>query len=416
MRGGATIIVSVALLANSACGSEGKLQVRAMPTPLAQGKQPVPFRIAEALGQLALGNVALALESFRKAAREDPSSIEALAGIATCYDRMGRFDLSRRNYEAALAIAPGNTSLLGAFAASLDLQGRTAEAASVRREIATRLAAVAPVVAPKTQPTAPAVAIPAPMPPATVAKETPIGRSVTIALPPPRPPAAQPEPPPVKVALAQPRAAPKPAEAPAARAEPQPASPAARVEPPIAAQVVPPRFPVQAPVKGVGSVTIALPPPRPVDAKPVPRPTGAIAPRPGPRIERLSLGEVALITTPAPQWKATATVAARARFVPLRPTAGAIAEVRLLNAARVDRLAARTRSYLGNRGWRKVMIGDAEAARSKSLIVYPHGQHAVAARLSSQLGIAMAERPGVRLVTVLLGRDAARLAPSRARG
>lgn len=428
MRRGATIVVSAALLANGACGNGGKLEVRAISTPLAAGKQPVPFRIAEAHGQLALGNVALALESFRKAAREDPSSFEALAGIATCYDRMGRFDLSRRNYEAALAIAPGNASLLGAFAASLDLQGSTAEAASVRREIVARLAAAAP---PAPEPRPVAVADTQIEPPAPV-KAAPVGRSVTVPLPPPRPAEVPPQPAPVKVATAAPQLASKPtevppqatpvrvataapqlasrpAEIPVARSAPQPAAPIERIVPAQAAPAAPPPAPAQAPLKAVRSVTVALPPPRPVEVKAMPKAIAEAPVRQGPRIERLSLGEVALITTGAPQWKATAAVAARPRFVPLRPERSAVAEVRLLNAARVDKLAARTRAYLGNRGWRKIMIGDAEIARARSLIVYPPGQREVAAKLSAQTGITMVERTGVRMVTMLLGRDAAGL-------
>lgn len=445
MRGGATFLVGAVLLANSACGNDGKLEVRAMPTPLAAGRQPVPFRIAEAYGQLALGNVALALESFRKAAREDPSSVQALAGIATCYDRMGRFDLSRRNYEAALALAPGNASLLGAFAASLDQQGQTAEAASVRREIAARLAAAAPT-APAA--IAPQVAV------AAVRQDTPVGRSVTVALPPPQPAVVHsaPAPAPEKVAPEQPRPAPIIAAKPILKAEPKIAAlerpklaavvaaepvptpkpkiaapeqpkPAPIIasksvptaEPKIAAPVAPALPLAQAPAKGVGSVTITLPPPRPAEAKPILKAPAVAVVRTGPRIERLSRGEVALITTPAPQWKATTAIRLSPRFVPLRQAAGVLAEVRLLNAARVDRLAARTRNYLGNRGWRKVMIGDAEIARAKSLIVYPTGQRELAAKLSAQTGIAMTERPGVRMVTMLLGRDAAGL-PLRARG
>ena len=124
MKRGGKFLVSTTILAVAACGGQnGKLEIRSTPTPLAQGKRPVPFRIAEARGQLALGNTALALEAFRAAAREDPNSIDALAGIATCYDQMGRYDLSRRNYEAALALAPSDVTLLGAFAASLQMQG-----------------------------------------------------------------------------------------------------------------------------------------------------------------------------------------------------------------------------------------------------------------------------------------------------
>ena len=144
MKRGGKFLVSTTVLAVAACGGQqGKLEIRSTPTPLAEIKRAVPERIAEARGQLALGNVALALTSFRIAAREDPNSIDALAGIADCYDQMGRFDLSRRYYESALALAPADTQLLTAFAASLQLQGKSAEALSVREEISARLAASA---------------------------------------------------------------------------------------------------------------------------------------------------------------------------------------------------------------------------------------------------------------------------------
>ena len=90
--------------------------------------------LAEGRAALALGNVGTALEAFRKALREQPESIEALAGIAACYERMGRYDLSRVNYEAALAIAPNNPILLNSLAASLQQQGRYAEAQALRAE------------------------------------------------------------------------------------------------------------------------------------------------------------------------------------------------------------------------------------------------------------------------------------------
>ena len=117
-------------------------------------------------GQFALGNVGLALEAFRMALRDDPNSIDAMMGVAACYDRMTRFDLSRRQYEAALAIAPGDPTLLTAFAASLDAQGRAVEAASVRQEVKQRLALAAasqpPVPTPAT--VAPIKANPPPQP------------------------------------------------------------------------------------------------------------------------------------------------------------------------------------------------------------------------------------------------------------
>ena len=162
-RGGQKFLVSTTMLAVAACGGEqGKLEIRSIPTALAQGKKPIPYRIAEARGQLALGNAALALEAFRIAAREDPNSADALAGMAACYDQMGRFDLSRRNYEAALALAPNDLEILGAFAGSLQLQGSADEALSVRREIAARAAASRPPAvaeAPSLAPQSPPVAL-----------------------------------------------------------------------------------------------------------------------------------------------------------------------------------------------------------------------------------------------------------------
>lgn len=91
-------------------------------------------RLHEAQAQLALGNVGLALEYFRKAEREQPTSVQALAGMANCYDLVGRADLSRLYFERALASAPHDVALLTAFAASLDRRGAKVEAALLREE------------------------------------------------------------------------------------------------------------------------------------------------------------------------------------------------------------------------------------------------------------------------------------------
>ena len=84
-------------------------------------------------------------------------------------------------------------------------------------------------------------------------------------------------------------------------------------------------------------------------------------------------------------------------------------EIRILNAARVDRLAARTRSFLVRNGWQKIAVGDAAAVRSRSLIIYPRGAQAAASRLSVRLGFETAMRDNVRQLTILLGKDAAAL-------
>jgi tetratricopeptide (TPR) repeat protein len=349
MRTGGILLVSAAMLACTAClGGGGKLEIRSSNSGLKAGNEPVPYRIAEARGQLAIGNVALALEGFRKAEREDPASIEAIAGIAQCYDQMGRYDLSRRYYEQALAQAPHDTALLALLAGSLDRQGLRNDAGNVRREIAALAAAGSAAAA---QAESDAIA-------ATVQVAAPVGQSVTIALPPARPADAAPKPAPrQEVAMA----------------------PVGR------------------------TVTIALPPARPVEAQEV---------KPGPRLERLSMNEVALFTSDGPHWKRPTPqplMAAR-RTQPAqlarRPEPVLFANVRILNAARAEKLAARTRAYLGHFGWKEIAVGDADVIRQRSLIVYPKGSQAAATRLAARLGFATAARNDVRQLTILLGRDA----------
>lgn len=470
-RGGKFLAGAVCVALVACTGEKGKLEIRSTAVPPSAVAKPVPLRIAEARGQLALGNVALALESFRKASREDPASTDAFVGMAACYDRMGRYDLSRRNYEAALALAPADTQILAAFAASLEQQGLRQEALDVRREAAAR---AAPVIAPAVQPVAaPALAAVQPPPPAApppAAATAPVeaaaplpAKPTLVAMAAPPPPAPQP--------LAEPRAAPAASAAPPPASAPLPVAPVrpapepvvaakrpavapapvqASAPPPVAMAAAP--TPAAAPVApAVGpSVTVKLPPPRPAapaearaeeSAAPAPAARPAVptpaaepaapapaapAPRPidvtppvqrnaslGPRLERLSRGEIALVTTAAPLWRPTLVErtdrSATVRFVPLRQASLQPVKVRLLNAARVNRLAARTRSWLKARGWQGMAIGNAPQARAHSLILYPRGKRLLAQRLSAQFGFAIAERASGSQVTVLLGRDAARI-------
>jgi hypothetical protein len=301
-----------------------------------------------------MGNVGLAIEGFRKALREQPDSIAALGGLAACYDEMGRYDLSRLNYEAALAIAPTDPVLLNSFAASLERQGKRMEALAVRAEAA-QLASAADALD-RTQAEAEAPA--APIRVAAVAPAAPIGVAAV----------AQPAPAPVVIGP---------------------------------------------------SVTVTLPPPRPVEAPrevPIPAPTlrqvavdlGQFA---GPRLERLSPGVVALITIeqPAVQPKVIARTATSTtvRWVPVS-VAGVLGRpnIRLLNAARNQGLAARTRGYLLGRGWRKIEIGDAAQVRARSIVYYPASRRMTGRSLAAQFGFASAVQQGDVLV-VLLGRDAA---------
>lgn len=106
--------------------------VAAATTPDAGSDETV--RLAEV--QFRRGNVALALQHYRKAMRAAPANIDAFIGVAACYDRMGRFELSRRYYEEALALDPSDRRVRHNFALSLRLQGREGEAARFLAETA----------------------------------------------------------------------------------------------------------------------------------------------------------------------------------------------------------------------------------------------------------------------------------------
>src|SRR3546814_10395349 len=54
----------------------------------------------------------------------EPASGEAVNGLAAAYDQLGRYDLSERFYQRALAMDPGSVQTLNNFGYSLMLQGR----------------------------------------------------------------------------------------------------------------------------------------------------------------------------------------------------------------------------------------------------------------------------------------------------
>lgn len=93
--------------------------------------------------QLQAGHAALAIDAFRRASRAQPDSIDALNGLAVAYDRIGRYDLSRRYYEAALGREPTSAMLLHNLGYSLALQGKRDEGrALIEKALASGDAAV----------------------------------------------------------------------------------------------------------------------------------------------------------------------------------------------------------------------------------------------------------------------------------
>jgi tetratricopeptide (TPR) repeat protein len=255
-----------------ACTTTGtKLAIRPVGKPAAASvAMPVDQRLAEATAELALGNVALALERYRVAARDNPADPRPIQGLAACYERMGRFDLSQRYLEQALALAPRNKTLLAAEQRATAIEAR-----------------------------------------------------------------------------------------------------------------------VEAP-----TVPVAAPPPVVAESQPRMR---------GPKLVRLSLGEVALVSAGRAPFPAV-PLRAIARTAPLR-LAG---DIRLLNAARRQGLAAATRDRLGQFGWRQLTIGDAPHALAQTVIRYPKEKQTTAVMLALSFRHARLERSDGDSITVLLGRDFSR--------
>ena len=410
--------------------------------------------LADARGQLAIGNVGLALEGFRKVARNYPDNAEAYAGMAACYEAMGRFDLAETKYEAALAFAPRDPALLAALAGTLDRLGRADSAAELRGEIAQQNSAAMALDQTSADDA-----------PAAVAQRLPAARTVTVALPPAQLAARTPvtvsgvsqaerlhgATPLADNAISVRPDAPAPSERvsvklPAPRlAEPATVtmqSAALALHGPALDQPAPLRLDLSPNIPAARlnqDARVALQSaPLPVRAAnlaanaplTLERSTSIPAPRlseraavdvrasRAPRLERMSPGEVALLTGGGPVWRTE--VVARTpqklavRWVPLA-TAAARPSIRLLNAARWQGLAARNRSFLVDRGWRKIEIGDAKVARAQSLVLYPAEHHAIGRRLAAQFGCRAQPVKGADVFLVLLGRDAA-LRPARLRG
>lgn len=290
-------------------------------------------RLAET--QFRQGNIALALQQYRKAMREAPGAIDPYIGIAACYDRMGRFELSRLYYEQALAIDPNDRRTRHNFALSLRLQGRGEEAARFAAETA--------------------------------------GSSVTV---------------------------------------------------PIVSVASPPRVDVEEPARAshgrlrlerlsLGEVAIvlglgsAIPARAPREARPMTL---------GATLVKSTGQEVEWRLDDAPAAPPQPAIASTVRAAPpsaassahgAAPAATATQSLRLLNGVGRRGLAARMLGYLGSEGWKGVAIGDAAHRPDLSLIIYPKGARATAAKLADRLPFParLREGAGGGEVVLMLGRD-----------
>jgi hypothetical protein len=173
-----------------------------------------------------------------------------------------------------------------------------------------------------------------------------------------------------------------------AKAVPGVVSPAPSVSLPL--PTVPPAAP---------SVSVALPAPISAPGRP-----GAT------RLERLSLGEVALVTSGQVTWKPRFTERKQIKQSPSVAVARSSPElaVSLLNAARSEGLAARAKVMLRRNGFGRIAIGDAPQVRQSSLISYPSHRRAEAVLVANRFRFALRHRLGTgNRIVVILGRDAA---------
>jgi hypothetical protein len=111
----------------------------------------------------------------------------------------------------------------------------------------------------------------------------------------------------------------------------------------------------------------------------------------------LSLGEVALMTRPGSPFAGAKHVTDTTVHPPLR----------ILNAARIQGIAARTRTLLASKGVTRADIGDAPARRKHSELRYSKSDSARAYALANKLPfkVMLVETDGP--LTLLVGRNAA---------
>ena len=253
IRGGRTALL-IGGLTLAGCAAPKEVSITPIADPAAR---LAAGDLSAARGQLLLGNAGLALEAFRNIHRDRPGDPRALAGIADCYAAMGRFDLAQSNYEAALALAPHDPTLLTGLAAIYQGQGDLIRAIALRHEAAAAVAPVAPPQRAVARAPAAAPAI-APRPQTVASMPKPAIGSVTVQLPKATPARAPAIAGPVEAQALTVPPAPKPAMASATVELPK----AAIAQAPAASAPVAPRpLTVASVAAPAGSATVKLPKP-----------------------------------------------------------------------------------------------------------------------------------------------------------
>lgn len=122
---------AIALLSGcSAFQPQARLEIRSVET--AQRNSDASDPLAEGRSLLALGQNANAISVFRAALRENPNSGDAFNGLAIAYDRIGRQDLAQRYFELAVSAAPENMRYRGNLARLFERTGQPKLALGLR--------------------------------------------------------------------------------------------------------------------------------------------------------------------------------------------------------------------------------------------------------------------------------------------
>lgn len=83
---------------------------------------------------LSIGEGQGAIETLERATAMNPSDWQAFSALGTAYDQQTQHAQAREKYEAALAVKPGELSIMNNLAMSFALQGKLPEAERILRE------------------------------------------------------------------------------------------------------------------------------------------------------------------------------------------------------------------------------------------------------------------------------------------
>lgn len=133
----------VCLASGCAAGPRATLEIRNVDH--AQLASPGQRSIERGKELLQRGQYADAISAFRKALRDEPDGAEANNGLAIAYDGIGRKDLARRYFELAVAEKPDEIRYRGNLASFFESNGQPELAAGLR-DVPIVLASVEPSV------------------------------------------------------------------------------------------------------------------------------------------------------------------------------------------------------------------------------------------------------------------------------